>query len=192
MLLAVLLLLSCLAILRIILIIPAFEIGKSASPNRKHKKQKALVVLGSGGHTTEMVYILKALGSNYFDKISYIYSIDDSLSSNFIPVPRARKVGQSFSTSVFSTLYAFVFSIKAVFSEKPDIIICNGPSICVPVVFASYILKMTRTIYIESFARVKSLSLSGKILYPLSDKFVVQWKYLSEKYPKAEFRGFLV
>jgi len=36
-------------------------------------------------------------------------------------------------------------------------------------------MSYTRIIYVESFARVKSLSLSGKLLRPFVDKFVVQW-----------------
>lgn len=50
----------------------------------------------------------------------------------------------------------------------------------------------TRTIYVESFARVKSLSLSGRILYPVVDRFLVQWPLLKEKYSRAEFKGVLV
>jgi len=47
-------------------------------------------------------------------------------------------------------------------------------------------------IYVESFARVKSLSLSGKILYWLVDRFIVQWPGLSERYKRAEYHGILV
>jgi beta-1,4-N-acetylglucosaminyltransferase len=36
-------------------------------------------------------------------------------------------------------------------------------------------LSYTRIIYVESFTRVKSLSLSGKLLRPFVDRFVVQW-----------------
>jgi hypothetical protein len=36
-------------------------------------------------------------------------------------------------------------------------------------------LHSPRVIYVESWARVKSLSLSGKILKHIVDKFVVQW-----------------
>lgn len=50
----------------------------------------------------------------------------------------------------------------------------------------------TRTIYVESFARVKSLSLSGRILYLVVDRFLVQWPLLKEKYSRAEFKGVLV
>jgi beta-1,4-N-acetylglucosaminyltransferase len=47
-------------------------------------------------------------------------------------------------------------------------------------------------IYVESIARVESLSLSGKLLRPIVDHFVVQWKPLKERYPKAEYYGLLL
>jgi beta-1,4-N-acetylglucosaminyltransferase len=52
-----------------------------------------------------------------------------------------------------------------------------------------------RSIYIESWARVKTLSLSGKLLKPLVDRFLVQWPQLVEKEGsggKVEFVGTLV
>lgn len=36
-------------------------------------------------------------------------------------------------------------------------------------------LSYTRIIYVESFARVSTLSLSGKLVRPFVDTFVVQW-----------------
>jgi len=50
----------------------------------------------------------------------------------------------------------------------------------------------TRIIYVESFARVRSLSLSGKLLYAFTDRFVVQWPRLAEKYRRAEYHGILI
>ena len=44
----------------------------------------------------------------------------------------------------------------------------------------------------ESIARVKSLSLSGKLLYPIADKFMVQWPDLLSKYPRAKYVGFVI
>ena len=48
-----------------------------------------------------------------------------------------------------------------------------------------------KVIYVESYTRLKDLSLSGKIIYPLADLFVVQWKQLAHKYPKAVYGGAL-
>ncbi|KAL3494640.1 oligosaccharide biosynthesis protein Alg14-like protein [Aspergillus germanicus] len=54
-----------------------------------------------------------------------------------------------------------------------------------------------RTIFVESWARVTTLSLSGKILLPFADRFLVQWPALEDKKAlwgskKAEYVGFLV
>lgn len=38
-----------------------------------------------------------------------------------------------------------------------------------------------RTVFVESWARVKTLSLSGKILLPFADRFLVQWPALGGK-----------
>ena len=85
-----------------------------------------------------------------------------------------------------------------------DLVLLNGPGTCVPIVGAIYVLKVCtralrrsslhvladdhdilteqlfgfpapKLVYIESFARVKSLSLTAKLLKPLVDRFVVQW-----------------
>ena len=49
-----------------------------------------------------------------------------------------------------------------------------------------------RTIYVESWARVKTLSLSGTILLPLVDRFLVQWPKAVDAGSRAEYVGPLV
>jgi beta-1,4-N-acetylglucosaminyltransferase len=54
-----------------------------------------------------------------------------------------------------------------------------------------------RTIYVESWARVRSLSVSGKLLLPVADSFVVQWRPLEGRraWPgmkKTQYKGWLV
>jgi beta-1,4-N-acetylglucosaminyltransferase len=44
-------------------------------------------------------------------------------------------------------------------------------------------------IFVESFCRVEELSLTGKILYQIVDRFIVQWPGLSEKHSRAEYLG---
>lgn len=76
-------------------------------------------------------------------------------------------------------------------------IICNGPGTCVPIVLMAFMLavlgfKKTTVVYVESFCRVRTLSLTGRILYHLADHFVVQWPQLTTKYPRAKYQGLLV
>ncbi|KZK42839.1 hypothetical protein AM2_2498 [Lactococcus cremoris] len=46
-----------------------------------------------------------------------------------------------------------------------------------------------KVIFIESYARTETLSLTGKLVYRLSDLFIVQWPDLSKKYSKAKYYG---
>ena len=72
--------------------------------------------------------------------------------------------------------------------EKPEFVISTGAGISVPFIFAAKIFSIT-TIYIESLTRTKSLSLSGKMVYPIVDKLFVQWPELTQKYKKAQYAG---
>ena len=98
----------------------------------------------------------------------------------------------------------------------PDLILTNGPGTGVCVVFAALILLFfnfggneitppaspeeevfedsgqMRTVFIESWARVQTLSLSGRILRPVVDRFLVQWPQLGRRCEGAEYVGGLV
>jgi beta-1,4-N-acetylglucosaminyltransferase len=77
------------------------------------------------------------------------------------------------------------------------VLIVNGPGTCVVLVLVSWIRRIlgldhTRIIYVESFARVKSLSLSGKLVKPFVDTFVVQWPQAGMGGRNVEHKGYLV
>ncbi|XP_049421795.1 UDP-N-acetylglucosamine transferase subunit ALG14 homolog isoform X1 [Epinephelus fuscoguttatus] len=80
---------------------------------------------------------------------------------------------------------------------RTDQVLCNGPGTCVPLCVAGLLLgilgmKKVLIVYVESICRVQTLSLTGKILYPISDYFFVQWPCLRDKYPKSIFLGRIV
>lgn len=112
-------------------------------------------------------------------------------------VPRTREVGQSWVTSAFTTLHALVVSFVVLFRHRPALILANGPGTCVPICAGAVMLRVlgvvpSRVVFVESLCRVRSLSLSGRILYPISDHFFVQWPQLTINYPRAHYNGRLV
>ncbi|KAJ5085543.1 UDP-N-acetylglucosamine transferase subunit alg14 [Penicillium argentinense] len=98
----------------------------------------------------------------------------------------------------------------------PDIIISNGPAVAVCMIIAAKFLRFfifvsrwltgrgfspeiarLRTIYVESWARVRHLSVSGKLLLPFADLFIVQWRPLEGLrawwgMKRTEHKGWLV
>ncbi|KAL0956554.1 hypothetical protein HGRIS_002691 [Hohenbuehelia grisea] len=120
-------------------------------------------------------------------------------------IPRARRVHQSLFTTPYTSLRCLLMCVYHVtispvttstpsFSPFSDVLILNGPGTCFVLCLAICLnrflgLSSPKMIYVESFARVKSLSLSGKLLRPLVDRFIVQWPQLESK---GEYRGWLV
>ncbi|KAM7246280.1 hypothetical protein CapIbe_002578 [Capra ibex] len=177
-----------------------------------------LVVAGSGGHTTEILRLLENL-SNAYSPRHYIVADTDEMSTHKINsfeqiradrnpsatfpeyyvhrVPRSREVQQSWLSSVLTTLYSMCLSFPLTYRVKPDLVLCNGPGTCVPICISALLLgilgiKKVIIVYVESICRVEHLSLSGKILFHLSDYFIVQWPTLKEKYPKSVYLGRIV
>ncbi|XP_069007302.1 UDP-N-acetylglucosamine transferase subunit ALG14 [Embiotoca jacksoni] len=174
-----------------------------------------LVVAGSGGHTTEILRLMGSLSAAYSPR-HYVVADTDRMSEDKIcsfeksrkqsgsesqfsicRIPRSREVHQSWCSSVLSTLRALRFSLPLVFTLRPDMVLCNGPGTCVPLCAAGLLLgivgiKKVLLVYVESLCRVKTLSLSGTILYPLADLFFVQWSSLRDRYPQSIFLGRIV
>mmetsp|Transcript_20220 Transcript_20220/g.17288 ORF Transcript_20220/g.17288 Transcript_20220/m.17288 type:complete len:125 (+) Transcript_20220:32-406(+) len=116
-------------------------------------------------------------------------------------IPRCREVGQSYLTTLFSTIKSFLSSLYMVWSSQPSLLLVNGPGTCVPVVLAVAVLQalggsrcICSIIYVESVCRVETLSLTGLILYHLGlcDSLVVQWEPLVRKWPRARYLGCLL
>jgi len=74
--------------------------------------------------------------------------------------------------------------------ERPTLAISTGAGIAVPGFLAARLLGI-RTIYIESYARIESLSLAGKICYYLAHRFLVQHARLTNRWPRAIYVGTL-
>lgn len=82
-------------------------------------------------------------------------------------------------------------AFKIISKEKPDAIISTGAGIAVPFILVGKFFNI-KTLYLESITRSEELSLSGRLVYPFVDKFLVQWPQLAEKYKKTEFRGRII
>jgi beta-1,4-N-acetylglucosaminyltransferase len=116
---------------------------------------------------------------------------------SYLVIPRSREVGQSYVSSVFSTLYSILYSLRVVYTARPELILCNGPGTCLPIIVAAWLYKMwlfrpCRVVFIESFCRVESLSLCGMLLYPLVDRLIVQWPQIADNWQLTEYCGRLM
>ncbi|CAL8463071.1 g2605 [Coccomyxa elongata] len=180
---------------------------------------RTLIVLGSGGHTAELLALLEQMDLKRYSPRTYVVASTDRMGAqkartfeaqresgssgeqftgmktdgrtNVCIIPRSREVGQSYLTSVWTTLVALWVAFSIVYREVPQLVLVNGPGTCIPICIAARFFwlmgRRTRIVYTESIARVSSLSLSGKILYHLyiADAFFVQWIELQRRFPRS-------
>jgi len=170
---------------------------------RKRDRIATLVVLGSGGHTAELLRLITDFDFGRYAPLTLVTAATDTTSrakaerelpqaalstARWAAIPRAREVGQSFLSSVPSTLKALFACVRLIWTASPDLVLVNGPGTCVPVAVLAR-LSGSRVIFVESWCRVESLSLTGRIMYWVAHRFVVHWPELVRRYPRAEYLG---
>ena len=82
----------------------------------------------------------------------------------------------------------FIKALGILLKEKPDFIITTGALIAYPFCVIGKLMGI-KIVYVESFARVKRPSLTGRLLYDFSDLFIVQWEDMLKLYPKSVLGG---
>lgn len=177
------------------------------------------IFLGSGGHTGEMLRLLQNYKGELLKKDTTLhvgYSDVESLNKmqtlttdlqckvKFYSFKKAREVNSGFMSSVKTIIETLLTSlthaigIKRQMCNSPHLILLNGPGTCCIIAVWFKILDLlclftsSNIVYVESLARISTLSLTGKILYLLADEFIVQWEDLKTTYPRAKYFGILV
>ncbi len=73
-------------------------------------------------------------------------------------------------------------------SRKISAVVSTGAGVAVPFAILAKLFRV-RFVYLESMARISSPSLTGRLVYPMADTFIVQWPELLEVFPKAHHYG---
>ena len=194
---------------------------------RDQSPEYYLFVLGSGGHTKEMLMMMDDGFCNFSNfHRRYLISSGDHMSDHHLEdyetqltalsganktsagsydkrtVTRARRVHQPLWTTPFTSFLSILNIFPALLSPPknevcrrlryPTQIFSNGPATGFFVAVAAHALKLfylvpedsMRFVYVESWARITTLSLTGKMLYytGLADVFYVQHQEVADRY----------
>lgn len=141
---------------------------------------KICLVGSSGGHLIHL-YMLKPFWN---DKERFWVTFDkadaQSLLENEKKYSCYYPTNRSLKGLVFNTIIAWNVLKK----EKPDLIISSGAAVAVPFFFLGKLFG-SKLIYIEVFDRIDKPTITGKLVYPIADKFIVQWEEQKKVYKKA-------
>lgn len=145
---------------------------------------KVALVCSHGGHYTEMLKLLPAFSGHDYFFVTY-HSARESEVRALAPAYFFGNIGMN----PLRLAASFLQVIKIFYREKPDIVLSTGAEIGLPALYLGRLLG-AHTIYIESWCRTRSASLTGRLVYPVAHEFLVQWPEMLRVYgSRAKFYG---
>ncbi|MCQ2487411.1 MAG: polysaccharide biosynthesis protein [Clostridia bacterium] len=148
--------------------------------------KKICFVASTGGHWEEIRCLGEvAEGNDCFYVTEEGGQVEETDLSPLYLFPKINRKEKGF-LSHFIKLAAE--SRKIIKKEQPDVVISTGALLSFPFCLWAKLMGK-KVIYIESFARVHSPSLTGKLVYKFADLFIVQWESMLEFYPNAVYTG---
>lgn len=144
----------------------------------KRFRKQLCVVCSAGGHLAEA---LAAIRETDVDR--YFITKQDEHIKNRLDGQRVFYVEDP-HTSILGYMKNAIQSLSIFVRERPRIILTTGAGIALPTCLYGW-LYGSKIIFVESGARVTTMSKTGKLLYHLADMSYVQWPSLQRQYPKS-------
>ena len=150
------------------------------------RRKKICFAASSGGHY-EQLMMLQPLMQKY-DSFIVTERTDYQTRDAEIPTYYLAQVNRREALCLLKLLGNAFRSAHILWKERPEAVICTGVLATIPLCLLA---KLTRCklVYIESFAKVTSATLTGKLLYRFADQFYVQWPQMRKVYPNAIYLG---
>ncbi len=154
---------------------------------KKNNRKKICLISSSGGHFEQLLMLRK------LEKNNDIFIVTEKTKYNKNDKKINYYVLQVNRKEILFIFKMFCISFKSLyiyFKEKPDVIISTGVLAAIPMLFIGHIFKR-KVIYIESFAKISSPTMTGKLIYKkhIADQFYVQWESMLKFYPDAIYKG---
>lgn len=150
-------------------------------------KKKILLCFSAGGHFTQMQQLINHLPTESFKIISENapdvteYKARNSLDALILPKMVSNRLIFLLRTLVYlPSIVRFVLSCNVMVST-------GGITSVVPGLLC--FICGRKIIFVETVAKQKELTITGKIFYLIADRFYVQSKVLGQDYDKAIFAG---
>ena len=153
--------------------------------------KKVLFIASTGGHLNELLQ-LDSLFSKYNS-----YLITEKTKTNANLKNKYNKVYYlvyGTKDHIFSYVFKFTYnilkSLVLYFKIRPKVIVTTGTHTAVPMCYIGKLFG-SKIIFIETFANRTTKTLSGKMVYPIANTFIVQWEEMLKLYPKAIYAGWI-
>ena len=155
-------------------------------------KKKVLFISSTGGHLSEMLQL-----KDMFNRYNYHIITEKTKSNLSLKDKYPNKVNYLiYGTKDHPLTYPFKLlancfkSLYFYFRIHPDYIITTGAHTAGPMCLIGKIFG-SKVIYIETFANINTKTITGRLLYPFADMFIVQWHSMKKNYKDSIDGGWI-
>ena len=142
------------------------------------------MVCSSGGHLL-LLHLLETFWRKH-DRFWVTFKKEDAIS-----LLEKEKVYWSYfptNRNIFNLVRNFFVAIRVLFKERPDIIVSTGAGVAIPFFYLGKLLGK-KLVFIEAYERIENPSLTGRIVYRITDAFILQWEEQKKFFPKGIVLG---
>lgn len=146
---------------------------------------KLLIACSSGGHLTQALALRDWWGEH--DRVWATFPVEDARSR--LGDERVHEIHYPTVRNLPNLLRNVILARRVLAEERPDVVFSTGAAIALPF-FVLARFYGARTVYLEPVDRITSAGMAGRLAYPFTDKFLVQWDGMRDTaYPDAEVIG---
>jgi len=148
----------------------------------------------SGGHMTQLLTLLE-YSQDWSIKPTVFITTNNVMVEKLKRYGEAKNIGECNRKSLIDIIAVMVKSLSIILNinknNKPDVILTTGS---LPLAIFCHIARLrgAKIIWIDSIANVDDISMSGKMMRPFVDLFIVQWDELLSKYSNIEYVGEII
>ncbi|WP_297426926.1 PssD/Cps14F family polysaccharide biosynthesis glycosyltransferase [Clostridium sp.] len=141
---------------------------------------KVCFITSSGGHLTHLIQ-LKEL---WKDKERFWVTFEKEDSKSILKDEKKYWCYFPTNRNIKNLIKNTFLAIKILLKEKPDLIVSTGAAPAIPFFYLGKLFG-SKVVYIEVYDRIEKPTITGKVVYPISDLFILQWEEQKKFYPRG-------
>ena len=154
--------------------------------NKSHKKKRVMFISSVGGHLTQLLEFKSIFNDYDYVLVTEKTDVTKDLKQKYKTEYLVYGSRQYIISYIFKFTYNIIKSLVLFIKYRPQVIVTTGTHTAVPMCYIGWFFGK-KVIFIESYAKSSSPTLSGRMVYPIATTFVVQWESMKKFYPKAKY-----
>ncbi len=148
---------------------------------------KILLVCSSGGHLAQL-YQLRSWWERH-DRTWVTFA--DAQATSLLRGERLVRAYSPTTRNVPNAIRNLRLAVSTIRAERPDVVLSDGAGVAFPFFLAAKAAGV-RTVYLEVYDRISRPTMTGKLCYPVTDLFLLQWPEQAHSYPRGRVIGCLL